>query len=137
MQMSASGQDAEAFVGVSPTANPPHPQVVSQIAHDLARLAADPASGAHLESVRAAIRTHGLAAFFDAARQTVSDGQPLASGSAVAFAAPTAAPALLPPWFRDDGLVRQTWTDNIGNRVSHPLRVFRPSTLDELRSILR
>src|SRR6185437_433839 len=38
---------------------------------------------------------------------------------------------------RDHGLTRQTWKNYIGSLVAQPLQVFAPTTLDELRSIVR
>ncbi|HEX5416767.1 MAG TPA: D-arabinono-1,4-lactone oxidase, partial [Chloroflexota bacterium] len=35
------------------------------------------------------------------------------------------------------GLLRQTWQDYIGSRSAQPLRVYHPTTLDDLRAIVR
>jgi L-gulono-1,4-lactone dehydrogenase len=111
---------------------PPSPDMIAHVAHSLSQLKANPASEEALAAARAEMQAHGLAAYFQAAIQTHSiDG-----GSAQLAAAPATTEALaIGPG--DEGQVRQTWTDDIGSRIAQPLKLFRPMTLDELRSILR
>lgn len=116
--------------------NVPHPRIVASIALDLARIEAgvSPAEGS--DAIRAALETHGLAAFFQAAHARLAgSGFVSAAGpEPVAVAAAPPAGATLPA---SPGLTRQTWTDTIGSRICQPLRVFQPTSLDDLRSILR
>jgi FAD/FMN-containing dehydrogenase len=107
--------------------------MVSPIIDTLSRLKADPASVEALAAARAAIQTHGLAAYFQSAIQT----QSIDGGGALPTATASITPEALALGAGDQGQTRQTWTDDIGSRIAQPLKLFRPATLDELRSILR
>jgi hypothetical protein len=129
---------------VARTTAAPHPEVVAQIASELAQLEADSSSAEHLDPLQAAIQTYGLAAYFQAARQRLAEQPPAGvPGTSAQAAAPVPGTlgvevfGQLLPQRADDGLARQTWADYVGLRQWQPLRVFRPTTLDELRSIVR
>jgi FAD/FMN-containing dehydrogenase len=103
----------------------------------LSRLKADATSAEALATARADIQAHGLAAFFQAALQTQSiDGGSVAAPTDIPAAAVATAEGIALV-AGDAGQTRQTWADCIGSRTAQPLQLFRPTTLDELRSILR
>lgn len=116
---------------------PPDREVVAQIALDLARLNADPSADDNRAAVRDQIQSHGLSAYFNAAAQTLA-AEDLRSAQA---AQPKTAVGLeglaLPVLTRDGGKMRQTWSDCIGSRSAQPLRIFHPTTLEELKTIIR
>ena len=100
----------------------PDPQTIAQIKLHLDRLAADATSTEHTAAVQQDVQDHGLAALFEAARQVLA---PDTSGTPILVASV------------DHGLTRQTWQDCIGQRQAQPLRVYHPTALDDLRSIVR
>ena len=122
---------------VSPATNAPDPQLVARIALDLARLKADADSVENLALVRADIQTHGLAPFFHAAAQRLAYDRLVASPAAGPLTAAMPAPGLFGPVPGDQGQPHQTWKNYVGSLVAQPLQVFAPTTLDELRSIVR
>jgi hypothetical protein len=128
---------AENEVSPSDMRVPPDREVVAQIALDLARLNADPSIDDSRDAVRSQIQSQGLPAFFNAAAQTLA-AEDLRSAQA---AQPEMAVGLerltLPVLTRDGGKMRQTWSDCIGSRVTQPLRIFHPTTLEELKSIIQ
>lgn len=124
-----------------PSKPPPDREVVAEIALDLARLNANPESETRVEAVVADIEDEGLAAFFHAAvqtlaaeqaRETVTPVSPTPEPGAVDFGVPA-----IPGTPGDVGCTRLTWRDCIGARLNQPLRIYYPTTLDHLRSILR
>lgn len=121
----------------SPAPSVPDPQLVARIALDLARLEADADSVESLASVRADLQTHGLTAFFHAATQRLAYHRLVVSPSPGALAAPALVPARAAPAPGDQGQARQAWKNCIGSLVAQPLQVFAPTTLDELRSVVR
>src|SRR5437867_1078786 len=88
-------QDDETGAEAPRSASPPHPEVVAQIAVNLAQLSAEPASAEQLDAVRADIQTYGLPAFFQAAQQQLLAERVLVPAAAPALPlVPAAAPAL-------------------------------------------
>jgi FAD/FMN-containing dehydrogenase len=118
-----------------PQTNPPDPDVVAKVAADLARLSANKDSTEHLVAAQADLAAHGLEAFFHGACVALAADakeieralEPGAPETSAPFATPTSS---------DRGVERQTWQDYIGSRRWQPLRLFRPTTLDDVRSIL-
>jgi L-gulono-1,4-lactone dehydrogenase len=149
--MSATPEEATPSTGLPPAAAAPHPELVAQVARTLDQLEQEPTSTEHLDTLHANIQTHGLAAFFQAVQQRLSEKPLAALGAPAALTAGLEKPAVaaeapealtlgleaLVPRRGDDGVSRQTWADYIGSRVWQPLRVFHPTTLDNVRSIMR
>jgi hypothetical protein len=107
----------------------------------LTQLEANPGSPELVAQARADIERHGLQAFFDAAAKTPGSRQARkAEALQEKLAATTAVPVergLLFPPRGDEPQLRQTWKDCVAARIVQPLAIFRPTTLDELRSVLR
>ncbi len=103
------------------------------LARDLTKLQAAPASADSLAQVRDDIEQHGLETFFRALAQTPAGKQQAKARARRTreVARPLVAPA------GDVGQVRQTWLNCIGSQAAQPLRLFRPATLAELRSIVQ
>lgn len=116
---------------------PPDREVVAQIALDLARLSADPTSEEVQAAVRADIQAHGMSAYFHAAMQTLAAEQVRAEQEAQSFGAVGIEPAGIFTIPGSQGRGRQTWLNCIGSPSSQPLKIFRPRTLTDLRSILQ
>jgi len=116
---------------------PPDREVVAQIALDLARVNADPSADTSMEAVRSDIQNHGLQAYFHAAVQTLAaeEARSVQEGrAAVPFEAGEVPTFAVAP---GGGVLRKTWLNCIGSRIVQPLRVFRPETLDELKSVIQ
>jgi FAD/FMN-containing dehydrogenase len=107
----------------------------------LTQLEANPGDPALVAQARADLEQHGLQAFFDAAAKTPGSQQAKKAESLekklVATKAVPIEKGLLFPPRGDEPQLRQTWKDCVAARIVQPLAVFRPTTLDELRSILR
>jgi len=115
------------------------PVTPNDIAATLTLLEASPDSQAMIDDARADIDEFGLDAFFQALPQT-----PAAQRTAIVQTARQQIESAQPPVEKDvfarrgdEGVMRATWRDCIGSQVIQPLRVFYPTTLDDLRSILR
>jgi L-gulono-1,4-lactone dehydrogenase len=103
------------------------------IARHITRLKAEPAAEENVAQLQADIQQHGLDAFYDALAQTPEARR-------LARQKPPAAPtkglfAPAPPG--DVGQIRQTWQNYDGSLSAQPLRLFKPTTLAELRSIIQ
>jgi FAD/FMN-containing dehydrogenase len=107
----------------------------------LTQLEANPGSPELVAQARADIEKHGLQAFFDAAAKTPGSKQAKKAEAmekelAATVAVPVEKGLLFPPC-GDEPQLRQTWKDCVAARIVQPLAIFRPTTLGELRSILR
>lgn len=111
------------------------PGVVEPIKLHLELVKANPASEENLAAVRSDLQTFGREAFFNAALQTLPSKQVQMSQASQPHAMGIALPGGL-PGPGNQGQTRQTWQDWIGARQDQPLRVFYPSTLTALISIL-
>lgn len=107
----------------------------------LKQLEANPGSPELVAQARADLEQHGLEAFFAATARTPAAKRAKAVASAERALRTAAEPALekgiFPALRGDQPLKRGTWKDCIGARVVQPLGIFRPTSLDELRSVLR
>jgi FAD/FMN-containing dehydrogenase len=107
----------------------------------LTQLEANPGDPALVAQARADLEQHGLQAFFDAAAETPGSQQARKAESLekelVATKEVPIEKGLLFPPRGDEPQLRQTWKDCVAARVVQPLALFRPTTLGELRSILR
>lgn len=127
---------------IPPAGPPPDREVVAQIALNLARLNANPEATDSLEAVRANIETEGLSAYFHAAAQTLAaeEARQKQEAQATVEQAPEGTSFGIPgfPAVRGDlGLNRKTWFDCIAARTTQPLRIYHPTSLEDLRSIMR
>jgi FAD/FMN-containing dehydrogenase len=120
---------------LAPAAPPP------DMARTLTQLEANPGDPALVAQARADLEQHGLQAFFDAAAKTPGSQQAKKAESLekelVATKEVPIEKGLLFPPRGDEPQLRQTWKDCVAARIVQPLALFRPTTLDELRSILR
>jgi len=115
------------------SADTPHPETVARIAARLANVTSDPAS---LASVGADIQTYGIGAFLHAVQQKVAADSQATPTVTADLTLSTDLLQQLGLRRGDEGVIRDTWTDYIGSRVAQPLRIFHPTTLGDLRSIL-
>jgi hypothetical protein len=126
--------------GATRRAARPRPPVV-RMSRTLAKLEAHPESPELMEQAQADLAQHGLQAFFDAAAKTPAGQRAQHIDSTARELAlvigDEQARSIFPGRRGDEGNVRQTWKDCIGARVVQPLRIFKPATLDEMRSILQ
>jgi FAD/FMN-containing dehydrogenase len=141
------------------TSSPRPPAAVDRLAQHLDQLQAQPTPDA-LAQVQADLQQQGLETFFRAMTRTPSaQRQQRARRAQAAASAPVAAvPSATIPTSSstavtagdaatekslfgapsgDVGLLRQTWLNCIGNLVVNPLRLYRPTTLAELRSVIQ
>ncbi len=130
-------QESRTSVTDPSTLNQPAPEVVAQIAANLARLRAEATSVEHLAAVQADLEAHGLAAFFHGATRRLVEDHLLVVPAPGAPLARAAVPTVFAPVAGVVGQMRQTWQDCTGSRSAQPLQVFRPTTLDELQAIVR
>lgn len=121
-----------------PAGPPPDREVVAQIALNLARLNANPGGEENLDAIRADIENEGLPAYFHAAVQTIAAEEARQEQDAAAAEAAGVSFGIGFPGVPGDvGLNRKTWLDCIAARATQPLRVYYPTSLEELRSILQ
>lgn len=134
-----------------------HKSTAAGVARDLTKLEANPASQADLARVQRDIEQHGLQTFFQAmaqtpagkrmakervrerARQKVQEKARKAHPSVAVVSAPEEGEVVkfLGAPSGDAGQLRQSWRNCIGSVITQPLRLYRPTTLAELRSVIQ
>ncbi len=118
----------------------------ARVSRHLARLQANPGSAEALAQAQADIEQAGLETFFRAMMQTPAGKRLTAekkleiqteAQQATALAAPRVAAQFPFAPSGDVGQTRQTWQNHDGSQIAQPLRLFRPTTLAELVSIIQ
>src|SRR6185436_16127236 len=91
--MSATPEETTPSTDLPPAAAAPHPELVAQVARTLDQLEQEPTSTEHLDTLHANIQTHGLAPFFQAVKQRLSEKPPAARETPAALTAGLEKPA--------------------------------------------